>query len=70
MDVLGCFAGDQKGPYIFWEKDWGKISGKTYRERTVPVLAQYLSDLRGLNGEENEMIIMQDMRQAVLQKRQ
>jgi hypothetical protein len=41
----GCFHGNFKGPGFFWEKDWGTISGPTYREHTVPVIAQHLANL-------------------------
>lgn len=56
----GCFYGNIKGPGFFWEKDWGSISGPTYREHTVPIIAQYLCDIAGLKGMENELIFMQD----------
>lgn len=29
----GCFAGSEKGPCLFWEKqDWGSITSETYCE--------------------------------------
>jgi len=56
----GSFHGNTKGPGFFREKDWGTISGETYRERTIPVVAQYLCDLEALLGQENELIFMQD----------
>ena len=34
----GCFSGYRKGPGIFWEKDWGSISGETYCQHTIPVI--------------------------------
>lgn len=34
----GCFAGNRKGPGIFWEKDWGKINADSYQEHIVPVV--------------------------------
>jgi len=39
----GCFAGTTKGPYIFWEKDWGTISAATYQQHTVPVIAGWIT---------------------------
>ena len=54
----GCFHGDIKGPGFFWEKDWGTIGTKTYCERTVPVVAQYLCDIEGLKGMVHEMLFM------------
>ena len=56
----GSFHGHIKGPGFFWEKDWGTILGPTYRERTIPVVAQYLCDLEALIRQENELIFMQD----------
>ncbi|KAF1937113.1 hypothetical protein EJ02DRAFT_477740 [Clathrospora elynae] len=34
----GCFSGDQKGPCIFWEKEWGTINKESYCERIVPLV--------------------------------
>ena len=34
----GCFAGNQKGPCLFWEKEWGSINQKSYCERIVPLI--------------------------------
>ncbi len=56
----GSFHGDVKGPAFFWKKDWGMIGGASYREHTVPVVAQYLCDIAGLKGEAYEMLFMQD----------
>jgi hypothetical protein len=56
----GSFHRNIKGPGFFWEKDWRKISRLIYRERTVPVIAQYLCDIDGLKGMLNELIFMQD----------
>lgn len=56
----GSFHGNIRGPGFFWEKDWGTISGPTYREHTVPVIAQYLADIGGLLGEPRELLFMQD----------
>ena len=38
----GSFHRYTKGPGFFWEKYWGTISGPTYHERTILVVAQYL----------------------------
>jgi len=39
----GCFAGHNKGPSVFWEKDWGSITGESYRQHTVPVIAGWVT---------------------------
>jgi DDE superfamily endonuclease/Transposase len=49
----GSFHGITRGPAFFWEKDWGTISGPTYRTHTVPILADYLWRNPGL-------VLMQD----------
>lgn len=56
----GSFYGCCKGPGVFWEKDWGTINAKTYCQRILPVVAQFLADNNGLRGEERELIFMQD----------
>jgi hypothetical protein len=35
----GSFSGSSgKGPILFWEKEWGTITAKTYCERVVPLI--------------------------------
>jgi len=38
----GCFAGNTKGPCLFWEKEWGTIGQETYCERIVPLIHGWL----------------------------
>jgi len=57
---LGSFWGPIRGRAFLWEQDWGTINGKSYREKTVPVIAQYPADIGGLKGEDNELFFMQD----------
>lgn len=49
----GCFAGVNKGPGIFWEKDWGPISAESYMDYIVPIIHGWIR----LNP---ELILMQD----------
>ena len=45
----GCISGKYaKGPGFFWEKRWGSITGSTYRERTLPVVQDYMDSHPGL----------------------
>ena len=37
-----CFSGDQKGPCLFWEKQWKSINKERYCERIVPMVDDYL----------------------------
>jgi hypothetical protein len=39
----GCFSGKAgKGPGIFWEKDWGKITADSYQQHTVPIVCGWM----------------------------
>jgi len=38
----GCFHSNIKGPYLFWEKDWGSINTESYCQRTVPIIHGWL----------------------------
>ena len=39
----GCFSAKYgKGPCLFWEKEWGKITGETYSSRVVPLICGWL----------------------------
>jgi transposase len=51
----GIFAGRNKGPGLFWEKEWGTITGQSYRERINPVVDEWIQT----NGSE-DWIFMQD----------
>ena len=57
----GCFYADIKGPYVFWEKDWGSINKDTYTERIVPIIDGYIRLLaREENGAYTNLVFMQD----------
>jgi ketohexokinase/beta-glucosidase len=45
----GSFHGDIKGPGLFWEKDWGTIKSRSYCERIVPLIQDYLQSQQGQN---------------------
>ena len=34
----GCFHSNIKGPFLFWEKEWGYITAQNYCDRTVPLV--------------------------------
>lgn len=34
----GSFSGTTKGPYLFWEKEWGTINQESYCTRIVPLI--------------------------------
>ncbi|OAA58358.1 transposase [Akanthomyces lecanii RCEF 1005] len=44
----GSFAGHEKGPGIFWEKDWGSINAQSYADHTVPIIDGWLQLQQGL----------------------
>ena len=37
-----CFHSNIKGPYQFWEKDWGTINKDTYIAHIVPLIHGWL----------------------------
>lgn len=56
-----CFsgiAGHEKGPSLFWEKEWGTINEETYRDHTVPLIDGWVSLCRSQLHE--DLILMQD----------
>lgn len=40
----GCFAGNQKGPAVIWEKEWGRINSESYQKRILPLLEAFWKD--------------------------
>lgn len=40
----GCFAGGKKGPGIFWEKEWGKVTASAYQEHIIPVVDAWMQE--------------------------
>jgi hypothetical protein len=34
----GCFAGNIKGPSLFWEKEWGIITSESYCQHIIPLV--------------------------------
>jgi transposase len=38
----GSFAGDEKGPSLFWEKDWGSIGAESYIAHIIPLIEGWL----------------------------
>ena len=34
----GCFHADIKGPYLFWEKEWGSINSDSYCQHVIPLV--------------------------------
>jgi hypothetical protein len=37
----GCISSQRKGPLVVFEKDWGKVTGKVYRDNVVPLIHQF-----------------------------
>lgn len=53
----GGFNGTNKGPGIFWEKDWGSINMTSFTEHIVPIIHEYFDDQAELG---NRLVLMQD----------
>lgn len=57
----GCFSGipgHQKGPCLFWEKEWGTITEETYCAHTVPLIDGWVTMCR--QQKQTELILMHD----------
>jgi transposase len=59
IDVLGFFFGTEKGPCLFWEKEWGNITTESYGEHTLLLIDDGIARLTRSHGDP-ELIIMQD----------
>lgn len=49
----GGFNSKKKGPYLFWEKEWGTINQQSYSERIIPLINGWIR----INP---ELVLMQD----------
>ena len=57
----GSFYANIKGPYLFWEKDWGTINKDTYSARVIPLVDGYIRWIaRPENGGYTDIVFMQD----------
>ena len=54
----GSFFGTEKGPCLFWEKDWGNITVESYGEHILPLI-DGIARLTRERGD-LELLIMQD----------
>lgn len=43
----GSFAGAQKGPSFFWEKEYGGITAEKYRQHIIPLVHNFLAEQEG-----------------------
>ncbi|KAI0993125.1 hypothetical protein K3495_g15059 [Podosphaera aphanis] len=52
--ILGCFggsfAGIKRGPCVFWEADWGKMTSEGYRQRILPLVVDWHKNRRQETG--------------------
>jgi hypothetical protein len=46
----GCFLGGTKGLRVFFEKDWGWIDGRVYRDHIVPVVDGWMKVISNDQG--------------------
>lgn len=53
----GSFYGDQKGPCLFWEKEWKTINSVRYTERIVPLIDGMVTMAR---NNHHYLTVMQD----------
>ncbi|KAI1003683.1 hypothetical protein K3495_g4524 [Podosphaera aphanis] len=52
----GSFAGSQKGPCLFWQKNWGPVNPEKYCEKIIPLIDDMISKTPWL-------LVMQDSTQ-------
>lgn len=53
----GSFFGNEKGPCLFWEKEWGSITSASYTDRIVPLVDGMVTMAR---NHRHHLIVMQD----------
>ncbi|KAI0994401.1 hypothetical protein K3495_g13780 [Podosphaera aphanis] len=53
----GCFVGTRAGPCVFWERNWGWMTGESYRQRILPDALGFIGSLPTNNG---QAILMHD----------
>ena len=54
----GCFSGSEKGPCVFWEKDWGNITAESYCQHVLPHVVQYMNS--SLESRGRQLVYMHD----------
>jgi len=45
----GSLFGKEKGPYLFWEKEWGSITAAGYSDNVVPLISSVVLREPGLH---------------------
>jgi DDE superfamily endonuclease len=55
----GSFAGSTKGPAVFLEKEWGKITSTSYREHVVLLIREWI-ERRRRERWNADIVLMQD----------
>ncbi|VDB88702.1 Bgt-50962, partial [Blumeria graminis f. sp. tritici] len=69
----GCFAGPEKGPCLFWEKEWGSINSPKYCEKIVLLIDGMVSMRPWLSVRQDNApahtaaITLEDMSQRLIQ---
>ena len=53
----GSFAGDEAGPYLFWEKDCGWITAEKYQQHVAPLIGGWVR-MKRLQGQ--RLLLLQD----------
>ena len=46
----GSFAGIERGPCVFWEADWGKMTSEGYRQHILPLVVDWHRNKRQERG--------------------
>ncbi|KAI0998699.1 hypothetical protein K3495_g9500 [Podosphaera aphanis] len=48
----GSFAGIERGPCVFWEREWGNISSEGYSEHIIPRMSNWIREKREETGQD------------------
>ncbi|KAI1001456.1 hypothetical protein K3495_g6743 [Podosphaera aphanis] len=54
----GSFAGIERGPCVFWEREWGNITSEEYSEHILPRISKWIREKREETGQ--DYIFMHD----------
>ena len=53
---LGSFSGDRASPFVFWDEDWGKMTGESYSQRILPRVVDYFRPNHNTASPPSELI--------------
>jgi transposase len=58
--IWGSIAGNQRGPMLQFQRDWGKVNGDLYRQHIVPLIHAFRARQQTFLGFGRPPILMED----------